>query len=222
MTALALVLATALALGALHAFDPDHLAAVTAFITRRPSAWSAAGFAVRWATGHSATLIAAGLASTLFRLALTPHMQMAAELAVGVMLVAVGGWALAGVRRAHLARHDHPHHAPHAPHARHGEGSSIFWVGALHGLAGSAGLFVIIPVALMSSSWAMLTYVVTFSVGVTAAMSLYAMAVGGLFGKVAGGAGARWYPWLAGAAGSMTLLLGLGWISLTLVARASS
>jgi len=227
MTALPLVLATALALGALHAFDPDHLAAVTVFITRRTSAWgawAAAGFAVRWAMGHSATLIVAGLASTLFRLALTPRMRIAAELAVGVMLVAVGGWALAGVRRAHLARRDahHADHPHHAPHARHGEGSSIFWVGALHGLAGSAGLFVIIPVALMSSVWAMLAYVVTFSVGVTVAMSLYAMAVGGLFGKVAGGAGARWYPWLAGAAGSMTLLLGLGWISLTLVARASS
>jgi len=208
--AMPLVLATALMLGTLHAFDPDHLAAVTAFISRRPSALSAAGFAVRWGLGHSATLVAAGLASAFFHLALTPPMQTLAELLVGLMLVAVGSWALAGLRRKRPSHHDEGHH------------HSIFWIGALHGLAGSAGLLVIIPVALMSSAGAVLAYVLAFSAGVTAAMSIYAMAVGGLFGRVAGGAGARWYPWLAGAAGSVTLLLGLGWISLTLVTRSAS
>jgi len=209
-TALPLVLATALMLGALHAFDPDHLAAVTAFISRRPSALSAAGFAGRWGLGHSATLAVAGLASALFHLALTPPMQTLAELAVGLMLVALGSWALAGIRRKRPVRHEEGHH------------HSIFWIGALHGLAGSAGLLVIIPVALMSSVGAVFAYIFMFSAGVTTAMSVYAMAIGGLLGRVAGGAGARWYPWLAGAAGSVTLLLGLTWISLTLVARAAS
>ena len=88
----------------------------------------------------------------------------------------------------------------------------------MHGLAGSAALLVIIPVTLMASSWAVLGYILMFSVGGTAAMTACALPIGGIFGKVAGGAAARWYPWLAGAAGSCTLLLGLGWISLTLAA----
>jgi hypothetical protein len=51
------------------------------------------------------------------------------------------------------------------------------------------------------------------------ALMLGALPIGEVFGKVAGGAAARWYPWLAGAAGLCTVLLGLTWISLTLAAR---
>lgn len=211
MTSLALVLATSLILGVLHAFDPDHLAAVTSFITRRPSAAAAAGFAARWGMGHSATLVTAGLATTMFRMVIPPGLETAAELAVGLMLIVVGTWALAGLWRG----------AP-AAHAVAAHGHSIFWVGALHGLAGSAGLLVLIPVALMSSVWAVLAYILMFNVGVVAAMALYAMAIGGFLGRMAGGAGARWYPWLAGAAGSITVVLGLGWISLTLSSRLGS
>ena len=209
-------MATALILGGLHAFDPDHLAAVTAFITRRPAAGAAAGFALRWGLGHSVTLMAVGIAASAFRLAMSPGLETAAELAVGVMLVCLGSWVLAGLRRGSSASHHE------AKTGSHPAGGSIFWVGALHGLAGSAGLLVIIPVGLMDSAWAVLAYILAFSGGVIVAMALYAMAIGGLFGKVAGGAGARWYPWLAGAAGSSALLLGLGWISFTLATRAGS
>jgi hypothetical protein len=209
-------MATALILGGLHAFDPDHLAAVTAFIARRPAAGTAVGFAIRWGLGHSLTLAAAGIAASAFRLVVSAGLQTAAELAVGVMLVGVGSWVLAGLRRGGDPSHHEAHHTP-----RPAVGS-IFWVGALHGLAGSAGLLVIIPVGLMDSAWAVLAYILAFSGGVISAMALYAMAIGGLFGKVAGGAGARWYPWLAGAAGSSALLLGLGWISFTLLSRAAS
>jgi hypothetical protein len=231
MTALALVLATALLLGALHAFDPDHLAAATAFVARRPTRRAAVGFALRWGLGHSLTLMAAGLASTLFRLTLTADLERAAELAVGLMLVGVGAWVLSGLARGRLllSPHDHEghlhvhlHRPAHAGAERPAAPEhSLFWIGMLHGLAGSAGLLVIVPIGLMASTWAVMAYIVTFSLGVTAAMSAYALVIGDLFGRVAGGAGARWYPWLAGATGAATLLLGLAWISLTIAARAA-
>ncbi|HEY3176777.1 MAG TPA: hypothetical protein VGK94_13560 [Candidatus Polarisedimenticolia bacterium] len=196
-----LLLATALAMGALHAFDVDHLAAVTTFIARRPSSRSAAAYAVRWGLGHSATLLAVGLATNLFSFALTPGMRTAAELAVGGMLILLGLWTF---RRQ----------GPRVEHHR-----SVFWVGVVHGLAGSAGLMLILPVALISPAWSVTAFILTFSLGVTLAMMVYALAVGGMLGRVAGGAGARWYPWLSGAAGSCTILLGLAWISATLAAR---
>ena len=223
MTALALVLSTALLLGALHAFDIDHLAAVTSFIARRPTPRAAFGFAIRWGLGHAATLLTVGLASVLFRFAIAPSIERAAELAVGVMLVGVGLWVLAGLKRGrllierhihdghahtHLHRPEHPHHEP----AHH----SIFWVGALHGLAGSAALLVLIPVAMLSSVWTVIAYIVMFNIGVSAAMGLYALVLGGLLGRIAHSDAARWYPWLAGAAGSMTMMLGLTWIARTL------
>jgi len=198
MTALPLALATALMLGALHAFDADHLAAVTTFIARRPSPSTAAGYAMRWGLGHAATLFAVGMAATLFGFAMSPGLRTASELAVGATLVGLGLRALRG------PRHDH------------GDGKSVFWVGAVHGVAGSAGILVIIPIALLSSPWAVLAYIAAFSLGVTAAMACYALSVGTMLGKAEGGAGAAWYPWLSGAAASCTVLLGLAWISLTL------
>ena len=201
MTALPLVLVTALLMGVVHAFDVDHLAAITTFIARRPSARSAAAFAVRWGLGHSATLLAVGLAASLLSFVVGPGMRTAAELAVGAMLILLG---LRTFRRRgpRVARRD-----------------SVFWVGVVHGLAGSAGLMLILPIALISSVWAVLAFILTFSLGVTAAMTVYALAIGGLFGRVAGGAGARWYSWLSSAAGSCTVLLGLTWISLALLER---
>lgn len=227
MTALALVLATALLLGALHAFDADHLAAVTTYIARRPSPRRALAFAIRWGLGHSTTLLGVGLVSTLLRIAVTPDIHTAAELAVGGVLIGVGIWVLAGLRRGSLRLEPHTHgdrehthlHRPDHPERRK-DGHSIFWVGALHGLAGSAGLLVVVPVALMSSAWTVAAYIVVFGAGMTAAMSLYALAMGDLLGRLAGGTAHRWYPWVAGAAGSASLLLGLAWVSLTLSARA--
>lgn len=228
MITLLLVLASAMMLGALHAFDPDHLAAVTSFISRRPSTRASVGFALRWGLGHAATLLVVGLASTLFSLAITPDIERGAELAVGMMLVGVGSWVLIGIARGRLLIEPHVHEGhshthlhrpahPGGPTASH----SIFWVGALHGLAGSAGLLVIIPVAMMSSAWSVMAYIIAFNFGVTVVMIGYALAIGGLLGRLATGGQARWYPWLAGAAGTSTLLLGLAWITLTLTTVAS-
>ena len=228
MTTLILVLATAMLLGALHAFDPDHLAAVTSFIARRPSTRASVGFALRWGLGHAATLLVVGVASTLFSLVITPDIENAAELAVGVMLVGVGAWVLIGLARGRLLIEPHVHEGHshihlHRPAHSGGPvaGHSIFWVGALHGLAGSAGLLVIIPVAMMSSAWAIMAYIIAFNLGVTVVMAAYALAIGGLLGKLATGRGARWYPWLAGTAGASTFLLGLTWISQTLTGASS-
>jgi ABC-type nickel/cobalt efflux system permease component RcnA len=224
MTAIWLVLATALLMGALHAFDPDHLAAVTAFITRRPSRHAALGFALRWGLGHSATLIVVAMACALFRLAITADIEAAAEAAVGLTLIGVGLWVLAGLWRGSLRlephaheghRHTHLHRPGHGTERHH---HAVFWIGALHGLAGSAGLLVIVPIALMESPLGVLAYVITFSFGVTAAMMLYALAAGGLLGRIADGPSARWYPWLAGTAGCFSLGLGVIWIARLLAA----
>ncbi len=49
-----LPLLTAVSLGFLHALEPDHMAAVTTFVSRRPRPREAVGFGVRWGLGHSA------------------------------------------------------------------------------------------------------------------------------------------------------------------------
>ena len=198
MTALPLALATALALGVLHAFNADHLAAVTSFIARRPSPLTATGFALRWGLGHAASLFAVGMAATLFGFAMSPGLKTASELVVGATLIGLGLRSMRGAQRDQARTR------------------SVFWVGVIHGVAGSAGILVIIPIALFNSPWSVLAYIAIFSLGITATMAFYALSVGGVLSKVQSGAGAAWYPWLAGAAGTCTVLLGLAWISLTL------
>lgn len=94
-------------------------------------------------------------------------------------------------------------------------GHSIFWIGALHGLAGSAGLVVIIPVAMMASTWQVIAYIIAFSSGVAAAMVTYALAMGGMLGRAMRST-RHWYPWVTTAVGCSTILVGMAWISLSL------
>jgi hypothetical protein len=53
-------LATALVLGFLHALEIDHMLAVTTFVSRRPALATAAGFGLRWGLGHSLAVLALG------------------------------------------------------------------------------------------------------------------------------------------------------------------
>ena len=112
---------TALALGAGHALEVDHMVAVTAFVGGRPHLGTAVGFGVRWGVGHSLAVLVAGTALALSGLHIPPGGQDWAELGVGVMLVALGVWAANAARRLHVhlpqdhAGHAHLHAHPPGP-----------------------------------------------------------------------------------------------------------
>jgi ABC-type nickel/cobalt efflux system permease component RcnA len=74
----------------------------------------------------------------------------------------------------HHHHHDHPHPHPHA-HAGHEHGG-ITLVGLMHGLAGTSAVVALVPVTMLQSLPVGLGYLVMFGVGVTAAMTLFAMA----------------------------------------------
>ncbi len=181
--------AAALALGAAHALEVDHMVAVTAFIGGRPRVKAAAAFGLRWGLGHATVVMALGglLAWTGARV--PAAMSAWAEAGVGLMLVALGLWALRRAHRLHLhppARHgDHAHlHAHPAaqpahehPHTdaetrRHRHLSTF--VGAVHGLAGTAPAIALIPVTLIPDRSVALGYLAAFGVGTTLAMGAYA------------------------------------------------
>jgi ABC-type nickel/cobalt efflux system permease component RcnA len=50
----------ALGLGIAHAFEPDHMAAVSAFVAGRPTPREAALFGFKWAIGHGLSLFLFG------------------------------------------------------------------------------------------------------------------------------------------------------------------
>jgi nickel/cobalt transporter (NicO) family protein len=186
---LLIILATALALGAVHAFDADHLAAVSAFAIRRPTPRAALGFGVRWAGGHGGVIVIAGTLLVLVGRQLPDASGLWLERAVGLSLIALGAWTLAGARRLHAHEHvhadgtRHAHVHSHLGGRSHAHGHAVTGIGALHGLAGTAPVVALLPIATLSSAWTAGAYLLLFAAGTTAAMGMYAMLAGWMVGR---------------------------------------
>ena len=186
----------ALVAGFAHALEPDHMAAVTTFVSRRPRPLQALGFGVRWGAGHSAAILAVGCILIALDVRLPDVLARGLEFGVGMMLLALGLWLLWNVlhERAHRAAdgHGHPHH-----HHRHGS----LWVGMAHGLSGTAPLVAALSATMAGSPLSAALYLLLFGVGTTLAMALYALAAGVVFHQ----AGHR-VPALAGGLRAATAL----------------
>src|SRR3989338_7871791 len=89
-----LLLLTGLVLGMRHAFDRDHMAAVTHFISLEPDPLKSAWFGFRWALGHAVTVLSLGSLIILLRLRFDPAFERYAELAVGITFIGLGIWRL--------------------------------------------------------------------------------------------------------------------------------
>ena len=197
-----LLLLGALGFGIAHAFEPDHMAAVSTFVAGRPKPREAAMFGVRWAVGHGFSLFLIGSLLFLFRRAAEasqPELFSSGvlERVVGLVLFGLGVWTLfqvvssrASQQHAHGHFHDgnfHSHDGDEAEHGHsHGHGHShkggfaSLGMGVLHGAAGT-GAFVGQAAVSLSSSYAFVfCYTLLFSLGVLISMALYAGALGGL------------------------------------------
>ncbi len=215
---LVLALFSGLLLGTLHAFDPDHIAAVTAFSSKHPNPRKAVHFGIAWGFGHSATLIVCGLAAVVFRFVIPPSLESVAEGIIGGLLVAIGTWVLAGIlrkKKVHIHKHthdgiEHAHFHSHAVENHHRHRHSMFMVGAAHGLAGTASVLILIPLTLSQSLLAAAAFLILFGVGTTLAMGVFAYLLGSLsqFASMQ-----RVLPTLQSTAGLASICIGILWIS---------
>ena len=214
----ALLLLTGLFLGMRHAFDRDHVAAVTHFISLEPDPLKSAWFGFRWALGHAVTVLSLGSLVILLRLKFDPAFERYAELAVGVTLVTLGVWRLGLLiqdqRHSHPHRHKeeqhrHPHsHEAPRPHVHH---FAPTLVGMVHGASGTAEVFVLLPITLMSSRSLAYLYIGLFSMGCAATMSAYGY-LAGHFYRQASEKGQRIYRVLVTLTSTVGILLGTVWI----------
>ena len=193
---LAAMMLLAAGYGLVHALDADHVAAVTVFVSKRPSPLRAMGVAIRWGIGHGATLLVLGVAAVVLGMALPPELEKFAEIAVGLTLMALGGYALVSFVRRRIHLHAHAHERDEARHlhlhahggdegaASHRHAHSPTLVGLVHGAAGSAGAFVLIPVAAKASPAVSLAYLVVFSLSILFAMVVIAFAASRLYDQI--------------------------------------
>jgi ABC-type nickel/cobalt efflux system permease component RcnA len=198
----AVALLVAVLLGLRHATDPDHLTAVSTLIVadRRHGTARARRLGLAWGAGHATTLLVFGMPIVLFGAHLPERLQSAAELAIGLIIVALAVRLLVRWRRgafhSHPHRHGdvvhaHPHvHAhgvaephPHVHEHRHAEDLgrtplTAYGIGLAHGLGGSAGVGVILLGAM--SSHVVSAAALTLFALATAASMAFASALFGL------------------------------------------
>jgi hypothetical protein len=94
---IAAIIALGFVLGMRHACDADHVVAIGTIIARRRSLKSAALVGAVWGAGHTVTILAVGAAIILFSVAIPPRLGLSMEMAVGVMLIALGAMNLSGL-----------------------------------------------------------------------------------------------------------------------------
>ncbi len=222
------VCAAGLVAGLLHVFaGPDHLAALAPLsLQARRRAWAVG---LRWGLGHSSGVLVVAAAAFALRQAI--HLESIStwgERLVGAMMIVLGLWGLRSLFRERLHAHEHHHeHGGHvhfhvhrsgeahdAPRA-HVHAHAAFWVGTLHGLAGTAHLVGILPSLALPTAGQTAAYLLAFAAGTLVAMTLFAS----LIGVLAPGRterGLRAYRWTLGAASCLCALTGAAWILLPL------
>ncbi len=173
--------ALGIALGARHAFEPDHLAAVSTLVSERPRPRHAAVLGALWGLGHTAALLAVGVVLLIARAELSPRVEAGFEIVVAAMLIALGVrsvvLALRDGRRGETHAHAHGDHA----HVHAGPRGHVhvfdrtlalrpLLVGLIHGLAGSGGMAAL-AMAEMPTRATAIVYVLLFGLGSVVGMA---------------------------------------------------
>ena len=172
------VLGLGLILGLRHALDPDHIAAVSTIVSESRSVRRSSLIGTFWGLGHTMSLLIAGVLVIALKVQISDRVALWMEFAVALMLILLGlkamvksfrGWKLHRHRHTHDgSTHTHLHlHRDGDQHAhRHliRSGARPFFVGLVHGMAGSAALMILV-LATIPSAIAGLVYIAVFGLG---------------------------------------------------------
>ena len=183
-------------IGLQHALEADHIAAVASLVSDKTGLKRIVRHGAIWGIGHALTLGAFGGAVYALKLALTPRLENALELAVGVMLVLLGLRVIYRMVRDrihfHVHRHsggeahfhahshagdvaDHRKSAHDHGHPDHGWRRSLA-VGMMHGLAGSAAI-VALTASTASTPVLGLAFMALFGLGSIFGMAAFSAAI---------------------------------------------
>jgi ABC-type nickel/cobalt efflux system permease component RcnA len=216
---------------------PDHLAAVTPLaIDSRKHAWK---IGISWGIGHTLGMLALGGLFLLFK-ELIPVDKLSAhsEILVGLLLIAIGTWAIFKVfRKKGPSSHAHPHvhtrpffyihihshsHTESQQHEHEHSTSYIqkaytaVFVGIIHGLAGFSHLLAVLPTLLLPTKTDAVFYLTGFAAGTIFTMAMFALVLGFIAQKSSERNKLRFLRGFSLTGGILAILVGIFWISTSL------
>ena len=161
--------------GFAHAFETDHLLAVSNIVSQRNSIFKSVKDGIFWGLGHTSTILLIGVIMLLLKVQLNPAYFHYLEAGVGMMLVVLGllrlfklkGFLYAATVEKHS--HAHMHSAVALMVAVSNTGLKrlhlvSYGVGILHGLAGSGALVLMVMLQIERPQIGML-YLFIFGIG---------------------------------------------------------
>lgn len=164
--------------GLKHAFEPDHLAAVSFLASHAKTKRQAAIKGISWGMGHTLTLLLIGFLVFSLGIHMPKNVSDYFEIVVSFLLITLGIYGFVKFfksRRVTATQviHDHP------PLGLHRHALPSFFVGMVHGLAGS-GVILALFVATFQSSLLALSYLLFFGGGSILGMGLISLLIGGV------------------------------------------
>src|SRR5437667_700125 len=192
-------------LGLRHAFEPDHLAAVSTLAPRHGGRrlWSAARLGLVWGLGHTVAVGAVALLIIALGVQLPAGLWPAAELLVAALLILLGAMVIWRYVRGRWHMHTHQHATAahfhlhsHAADPNHGHAHATgdarrsLGFGVAHGLAGSGAIAALL-VAAVPDTVSRLAYFAAFSAGTIVGMLGVSLTLSILV-RLAAERGARW------------------------------
>lgn len=208
-----------LLVGLRHAFEPDHLTAVSTLVSEARDGRRGALLGAIWGLGHTLSLVIVGVVLLVIGASLPEHVAAGFECAVSVMLILLGVRAIAGAVRAGRAGPVTPHrhggvahaHTQGAPHI-HVAGRAVAWrpllVGLVHGLAGSGALTALVFAKLPTPALR-IAYITLFGLGSVAGMAIASGIAGASLHAVAHSPSAR--RTLSVVTGAVSIVVGFLW-----------
>lgn len=192
-----LILGLGLAIGLEHAFEPDHVAAVSTQVSKGRFAQKSTSQVIKsgtlrssvlgafWGAGHTTTLVLMGLLVYALAVKIEQNVFSSLELVVGMMLIFLAVTTISNKKIIQL-RHRHPHqhkdgsiHYDVHDHADvdHRHSHKSYLIGCIHGLAGSGSL-VVLTAATLNNVGMVLGFILIFGIGSIIGMALVSGAMG--------------------------------------------
>jgi len=225
--------------GILHSFEPDHVTAVSVLATENAINKKKVSFktvfkASQWAFGHSLTLLLFGGVALFFKSVATHvvhDISFYAEVAVGPIMIWLGvvairrNYAINEMVKAHKKIEPHEHELSNPIHLHGTKGEEIavnpmnksFWIGMLHGLAGTGGALTSALVLSSATTGEAILVLAVESLGIIIAMGIYSYVLIVTMSRFLE-RNLSIFKWMNGIAGLASIIIGVIWIYTNLFA----